>query len=347
MRLFSRVKGFFTKAVSKVPIPFFVNKSILDETYKPDERPVSNDTFGGSRKTATLGEGNVYRIGKYMKLNETTFTRYSPKQLLMMLKHNHPDVSQAIWNFKIIGNSGYNIKVVKLDGVTEHESGQKLIDNFIRRLNYYSSDGFEKTKSLDRVIDQLFDSVLVRGAVSLEMVMDRAYEDVLYLANVDPDTIEFKIEGGRLTPYQDKVKLDIPTFFHEGLDETETEPYGTSPFLSVIQTLAFHLQVMDDIKAVVHNQGYGKYDIKIIEEVLLKRMPITIRNNEQKKQEWLNNQLNTIITQYSKLDPDAAFVHFDSVEVGMVESAKATLDPQKIMAVIDTQILGALNSTPL
>lgn len=339
MGLFSKVKSFFTKTVSAVS-NIFVDGSNKEDYV--DERPVPTDTFGGSRKTAGLREGSVYRQGKYMKLDDRVFRRHSPKQLLNILKNNHPDVSQAIWNFKIIGNSGYKINVTKLDRTSEHVSGQLLIDNFISSLDYYSSEGFEKSKSLDKLIDQMFDSVLVRGATSLEMVMDNQFENVLYLVSVDPDTIDFKVENGRLTPYQNRVKLDIPTFFHEGLDESEVDPYGTSPFLSVIQALAFHQQVLEDLRMVVHNQGYGKYDIKIVEEVLLKRMPITIRNNEKKKQEWLNNQLNTIITMYSKLDPDAAFVHFDSVEVDMVDAGKATVDPQKIMAVIDTQILGAL-----
>lgn len=343
--LFSKIKDFFTSAATSVitGTPFFVNRTIIDENQNENyERSAPNDTFSGSRKTQGLEEGSLYKTGKYVKLNETMFKRYPPKKLLSILKHNHPDVSQAVWNFKIIGNSGYTARVTKLDGVSEHQSGQKVVDDFLRNLDFYESGGFEKTRGLDRVIDQMFDSALLRGAISMEMVLDKSYENALYFASVDPDTIDFKVDKGRLIPYQNSVKLDIPTFFHEGIDETEIDPYGTSPFLSVIQTLAFHLQVMEDIKAVIHNQGYGKYDIKIIEEVLLKRMPITIRNNEKKKQEWLNKQLGDIINQYSKLDPDAAFVHFDSVEVGMVENGKAMLDPQKIMAVIDTQILGSL-----
>lgn len=343
MGFFGRVKQFFTSTFSKLPIPSFMGNDNNDShVYSENERLISADNFGGSRQTKGIEDGHVMRYGKYSKLTESTFKRNSPKRLLNILRHNHPDVSQAIWNFKIIGNSGYKVRVTKLDGETEHESGQKLIDTFIRNLDFYSSNGFEKSRSLDRIIDQMFDSALVRGALSLEMVMDKDFEKVLYFSNVDPDTINFKVEKGRLIPYQDNIKLDIPTFFHEGVDETEVDPYGTSPFLSVIQTLAFHQQVMEDLRMVIHNQGYGKYDIKVIEEVLLKRMPIQIRSNEKKKQEWLNEQLSTIINMYSKLDPDDAFVHFDSVEVGMVEGARATLDPQKIMAVIDTQILGAL-----
>lgn len=332
--------GFFSNLYNRV-VSFFRPEPKVDKSAELAER-MTVDTFGGSRKTEVLRDGTVGRTRKFVRLNEQMLRTYSPKQLLTLMKHNHPDVSQAIWNFKIIGNSGYKVKVTLLDGETEHKSGQKLIQDFLLKLDYYSGEGFEKSKSIDRMVDMMFDSALLRGAIAMEMVMDSQFSDVLYLASVDPDTIDFKIEKGRLVPYQGNVKLDIPTFFYEGVDETETDPYGTSPFLSVIQTIAFHLQVMEDIKAVIHNQGYGKYDIKIIEEVLLKRMPINIRNNEAKKQEWLNNQLNMIIDMYSKLDPDAAFVHFDSVEVGMVETGKAMVDPQKIMAVIDTQINNAL-----
>ncbi|MCY8369066.1 hypothetical protein MOD02_21455, partial [Bacillus spizizenii] len=186
MSFLNRVRNFFSKAVTVVSSPFVSNLYSSSQESSTTERPTPNKAFGGSRKTETLDEGSVYRYGKYTKLSESVFTRYSPKRLLSILKHNHPDVSQAIWNFKIIGNSGYTARVTKLDGRSEHESGQKLIDNFIRKLDFYSSDGFEKSRSLDRLIDQMFDSALVRGAISLEMVMDSEFTDVMFLANVDP-----------------------------------------------------------------------------------------------------------------------------------------------------------------
>lgn len=311
------------------------------------ERIVPPDTFGGSRKTDAGGDGIVQVPAKHMRISEQVLKRFPPKRILEILKNNHPDVSQAVWNFKILGNSGYKVKVTLLDGVTEHKSGQKLVEDFLRRMDYYSSAGYEKSRSIEKLSDELIEYALLRGATSIEMVMDRNFEDVLYFTAVDPDTIIFERENGRLVPYQNvssqgKIKLDIPTFFYEGLDETANDPYGTSPFISVIQTISFHLQILEDLKAIIHNQGYGKYDIKVIEEVLLKRMPINIRNNEAKKQEWLNNQLQMIIDMYSKLDPDAAFVHFDSVEVGMVEASQAMVDPQKIMAVIDAMMNNAL-----
>lgn len=337
--------GFISRLMS---FAFGVNDTPREkENYARNERTVPPDSFGGSRHTHSGDDGFVMNPTKHIMLTEQILKRYPPRKVLEILKNNHPDVSQAVWNFKILGNSGYRVKVTLLDGETEHKSGQKLIDDFLLGLDYYSSNGYEKSRSIDKLADELIEHVLIRGATSIEMVMDRDFEDVLFFTAVDPDTISFEREKGRLIPYQNrtsggKIKLDIPTFFYEGLDETANDPYGTSPFISVIQTIAFHLQILEDLKAIIHNQGYGKYDIKIIEEVLLKRMPINIRNNEAKKQEWLNQQLKMIIDMYSKLDPDAAFVHFDSVEVGMIDASKAMVDPQKIMSVIDAMMNNAL-----
>lgn len=312
------------------------------EYARQNERIVTS-IMGGSRVSSDKKDGNLFRKGKFYRRNfdDQCLTRHSPKQLLDMLRYNHPDMGQAIWNFQIMGNNSFTINVTKLDG-SEHLSGQKVIEDFIRNLDYVMSQGYEKNRSIPKTVDTMIEHILVRGATSMEIVLDEELENVKYFAVVDPDSIEFIKEKGRLIPLQGMTKLDIPTFFHEGIDESDDDPYGTSPFLSAIKTLVFHMEVLQDLKMVVHNQGYGKYDIKIVEEVLLKRMPISIRNNEAKKQTWLNDRLSEIIDMYSKLDPDAAFVHFDSVEVDMVDGAKATIDPQKLMAVIDSQIQNAL-----
>ena len=102
----------------------------------------------------------------------------------------------------------------------------------------------------------------------------------------------------------------------------------------------FQLQVLNDIKAVVHNQGYPRLDIMIIEEVLLRRMPISIRNNEEKKEKWLNERLRDIINMYNNLNPDDAFVHYDSLKFGEAggKGSGALIDPEKLMHVIDNLI---------
>jgi hypothetical protein len=192
-------------------------------------------------------------------------------------------------------------------------------------------------------------SVITRGAAACELVVTDNIDDVAFIAPVDPGTIQFMYENDRYVPYQDagKLSLNIPTFFYEGLDEKIDDPYGRSPIISALTMVLFQLQVLNDLKAVVHNQGYPKIDVNIIEEVLLKRMPIHIRNNEEKKNLWIKDRMAEIISMYSDLEPDDAMVHFDSVQVGMVggdSGGKAMMDPQKLMSVIDNLVMTGLKT---
>ena len=102
-------------------------------------------------------------------------------------------------------------------------------------------------------MQQLLLSTITRGACALELVLTPNYDDVAFIAPVDPATIDFKFENDRYVPYQDEetLSLDIPTFLYEGLDEFIDSPYGRSPILGAINTVIFQLQVLNDLKQVI------------------------------------------------------------------------------------------------
>lgn len=313
--------------------------------------------FGGARVTKPSftkdGGGGAFqalpkKAQRELSLDERSFLNQSLSDLIDTFIDAHPDLSFAVWNFVRMSNSGYTITVEKLNG-NPYPQGEKQIKELILRMKTPNVDRFEKNKSFNKVINQLLLSVVTRGACSGELVLSSGKNDVLFIAVVDPATIDFKLEGDRYVPLQfEEISLDIPTFFYEGLDEKIDDPYGRSPLLSAIAMILFQLQVLNDIKAVVHNQGYPRYDINIVEEVLLKRMPISIRNNEERKQKWLNDKLKEIIDMYNSLEPDDAFVHYDSVEIDMVgaggKGGGVTLDPEKLMSTIDNLIMSGLKT---
>lgn len=314
--------------------------------------------FGGSRTTIpafTRNGGGAFgalpkKSQRELGLDERRFSSMSVSDMIDAFIDAHPDVSFALWNFLRMGNSGYTVDVYKLGSEKPYSQGQKAIKELFDRFELPNIERFEKSRSVDRVINQLLLSAVTRGAVALELVMTSGMNDVAFFAPVDPVTIDFKFEGDRFIPYQnDKISLDIPNFFYEGLDELIDDPYGRSPLLSALNMVLFQLQILNDLKAVVHNQGYPRYDISIIEEVLLNRMPIVIRNNEEKKQEWLNDRLKEIIAMYNDLEPDDAFVHYDSVQVGMTGAGKsgaggASIDPEKLMQAVDSLIMSGLKT---
>lgn len=330
-------------------------KTVINPLTNIDPAP----EFGGARTSIpkfTQGGGGYAGMALPKKtqrdlgLDETSFASLSIPDLLDRLTDAHPDLSYALWNFMRMSNSGYTISVSKVGKPDiSFPQGEEDIKAMFENWAVPNAERFEKSRSIDRVINQLIQSIVVRGAAALEVVLTKDKKDVAFLAPVDPSTIEFKFENDRYVPYQDqgKVSLDLPTFFYEGLDERIDDPYGRSPILSAINIIMFQLQILNDIKAVVHNQGYPRLDIKILEEVLLQRMPIQIRNNEEKKQEWLTAKLNEIIQMYSQLSPDDAFVHFDSLEIGMAGGSShggALFDPSKLMQAIDNLIMSGLKT---
>lgn len=319
---------------------------------------VSVNDFGGSRTSKpkfTMGGGGVggslpRQVQSDLLLDERTLQSATIEDLMDILADAHSDVSYAIWNFLRMGNTKYRIKVYKPMGDgSEDDTMKKVVTDFFDMLEIPDPTRFSMNRSIEKVLGQMILSVVTRGAAAGELVMAAGNTEVAFIAPIDPGTITFLFEGDRYVPYQDdgKLSMDLPTFFYEGLDERVDDPYGRGPLVSAINMVMFQLQVLNDIKAVVHNQGYPRFDIKILEEVLLRRMPIGVRNNEEESQKWLNSRLNEIIEMYQDLDPDDTFVHYDSIEVGMAGGSGgggALIDPQKLMTVLDNMLMTGLKT---
>lgn len=319
----------------------------------------STSEFGGTRTTIPKfasgggGAGGALprKVQRDMRLDDRSLSGSSIEDLVDILIDAHPDMSFALWNFLRLGRGKFTTKVYKVGSDKSDKAGEKLIQQLFQRLEAPNIMQFEPSHSIHKVLNQLLLSVVTRGAGALELVLTQDLKNVAFLAPVDPGTITFKFEQDRYIPYQDtdKISLDIPTFLYETLDARVDDPYGRSPLLGAINTVMFQMQVLNDIKAVVHNQGYPRFDITILEDVLLQRMPVNIRNNEVAKQKWLNEKLKEIIDMYNNLEVDDTFVHFNSIEIGMVggkggSGGGSLIDPEKLMRAIDGLITAGLKT---
>ncbi|MEC0276816.1 hypothetical protein [Peribacillus frigoritolerans] len=316
----------------------------------------STSEFGGSRTTIpNMSGGGTGALPKKARrelgLDERQLASAEIDDLMDTFMDAHPDISFAIWNFLRLAVGDFSVKVYKIgSGKQEQDdAAEEALQILLQRFEIPNVERFESSRSLKKVLTQLTLSVITRGANAAELVLTPSNDDIAFIAPVDPRTIEFKYEQDRFVPYQDegKISLDTPTFLYEALDEKIDNPYGRGPLIGAINMIMFQLQVLNDLKAVVHNQGYPRLDIKIVEEVLLKRMPIAIRNNEKAKSKWLNEKLGEIIGMYNNLEPDDTFVHFDSLEINTVGGGKgggAMIDPEKLFGVIDSLIMAGLKT---
>lgn len=325
------------------------NKKATTYAGSIDNREPPAPDLGGTRRSLSSNEigGGVFgalpkKTRAELGLDDRTLRTYDVFELIDSLIDAHPDLSYALWNFLRLGNSGFSYSVKKIGSGKDYPQGKREIDDFFMQMKIPNLSGFERSKGISKLVDQMILLAITRGAIAGELVMTPDLSEVVRISLVDPATIDFKLINGRYIPTQDneKIVLDIPTFVYEGIDEKVDDPYGRSPIFSALSMVLFQLQVLNDIKAVVHNQGYPRLDIMIIEEVLLRRMPISIRNNEEKKEKWLNERLRDIINMYNNLNPDDAFVHYDSLKFGEAggKGSGALIDPEKLMHVIDNLI---------
>lgn len=325
------------------------NKEATTYASPIDNREPPAPDLGGTRRSLSSNEigGGVFgalpkKTRAELGLDDRTLRTYDVFELIDSLIDAHPDLSYALWNFLRLGNSGFSYSVKKIGSGKDYPQGKREIDDFFMQMKIPNLSGFERSKGISKLVDQMILLAITRGAIAGELVMTPDLSEVVRISLVDPATIDFKLINGRYIPTQDneKIVLDIPTFVYEGIDEKVDDPYGRSPIFSALSMVLFQLQVLNDIKAVVHNQGYPRLDIMIIEEVLLRRMPISIRNNEEKKEKWLNERLRDIINMYNNLNPDDAFVHYDSLKFGEAggKGSGALIDPEKLMHVIDNLI---------
>lgn len=143
-----------------------------------------------------------------------------------------------------------------------------------------------------------------------------------------------------------KVYLDKEhaNFFWVPADPDIGDPRGTLTMTPVLQAIDFQMQILQDLQAVLHHQGYPRNDISIDLERLMTYCPAHIKNDPKKLQEWLDSQYNNIVNMMQNIAPDSDYVHFDDVKINMTNGANGgrSLDVRAINELVDVQVLNGL-----
>jgi hypothetical protein len=252
----------------------------------------------------------------------------------------------AVWNFMRLSNQGHEMKFY-----SSSDRNKRLLDvearweEFAARVNAISNAG------LDGLIDQFHQSAFMRGAQAAEVEVNSSRTDVVDVYPIIPQTVnwEYGVRNGRQTwiPYQQfmtKVYLDPgnANFFWVPTDPLIDDPRGVLILTPVIQAVDFQMQILQDMQAVLHHQGWPRNDIKILHERMAAMMPPHIRAEGPEKQaEWMDLQCQNISTALSNIEPDSDFIHYDDIEINMSQGASAGrgLDVRAISELIDTQTL--------
>lgn len=278
------------------------------------------------------------------------------RTLLNDLVRHDPDVSSAIFAYQTIASQA-TLVVTAYDAQGQlAPDGIKIANAILTRLfntNDYSI-GYNSKPSRKQFFDDLRFSTLLRGAIGVELVYDKAMEPYS-LRNVDMSTIEWeeKVPGvyvpfQKVPGQQERTNLNIPTFFSHKFNQNPNEVYAYSLFVSAINTIAARQQVINDLYRIMQFTGYPRIDVTVIEKVLMANAPPALRNDPKKRQSYVDNQLSSIRGLFATIRPDQAFVHTDAVTAGVINDKNpgASLQIKEVIETLDAQNQAALKTMP-
>lgn len=254
----------------------------------------------------------------------TQRTSLDERALLKALFKTDPDVSASVHAFLTVADTK-PVFLVKDANEQIDPNGQKILMQVLVALTTRSdySKGFKIIQSMSSITEAFRYMLLLRGGIASELVVNQEFMPA-EIRHIDIGTLEwFEKLAGQFTPQQrnangDIISLDFPTFFTTWFRQDPTEIYSRSPFLSAINTIAARQQVVNDLYRIMKITGYPRMSIKVLEEVVLKNAPQGAKVSPEKQREYLNGELNAIRSAVAAIGPDQTFVHYDSIETGMV-----------------------------
>lgn len=309
---------------------------------------------GGSSNTPTYAANTADRVltvPVYQDHIDDIFTSRQAddsRTLIRSLFRNDPDMSATVFSYLTLANTHMQILMRDMEGQIDREATKdlyKAIKLLTSPMDY--TQGFQIKKSLESITQELRYMCLLRGVIGTELILTKQLApDQIRI--VDMASVEWyektsgvykpsqKVQGG--ASGSNEISLDIPQFFVSFFRRDPTNIYAYSTFVSSINTIAARQQVINDLYRIMQKTGYPRLDIKIVEEVLLKNAPASIRTNEPAMRDWMNARISETRAAFEGVRPDQAFVHFDSIEPGIIN------DKMPGMAVDINSVIETLNA---
>ena len=282
---------------------------------------------------------------------------------LRIIRDIAPDASMAVWNVIRLGISDWELQVVS----GEDDAGREIIDiPNTKRLNEWVKDNIarEYGKGLAAFMQTATLTVMTEGAVAAEVEVSSSLKDIVDWHLVMPSKVHTrktaseeatkeKPEGTLIYCWRDRkigemVDLSDTQFRYIPLDAEINDPFGRSPILPALVQVEFQMSLICDLRAVVHNQGYPRIDVSVLEEAIVASAPAKLQQygNEDQLASFVENKIKELASAYAQLEPDDAFVHLDNVTISNWFPG-TSLDFGKVESIITSQIVTSLKQLPI
>lgn len=256
----------------------------------------------------------------------------SSRSIIRDFVRSSPDLSAAIGAYVRVGiTSGYTAIAHNLDGTFNAEA-TAAVAQVITRMNILNdyAIGFDDSQSLRSVSETFARDLLMTGAMSGELVLDKArLPDKIQAISTSQIRLYPSKDGRKVRPVQEvsgeEFELDVPTFFMVSLDQDSLDAYPASPLEASIQATIFSADFMNDVRKIVKRAIHPRMTVVIDEERLLKMAPKEVLQDEQKWKEWQDRVLSDIESRVNGLNPEDALVVFKTFDIRVVDHGNTNL----------------------
>ncbi len=286
-------------------------------------------------RTADFG-GQGPHCGGYVNLpGETPFAML---QVYRFLRDSIPDISDAIWTWKRLCQTGWDVDYLDTSSEAARTRAQRLVAALDGRVN--SGD-----RGMEGLLDIFYTSLFTYGAAAVEIVLTQSRESVFDVVPVDVWTVRFKREGGKLQAYQvldgQAIKLPMDRFIYVGVDREGTNPYGRSMLRSIPFVVKIQQRLIEDMAKATHNAGWSKLHVQYAGEERARSESVDAY------QERMRANLNSLRDKLAGIEADQNLVTYDNVKVSMLrgdQHAQIFYDNHKA---IEEQVITGMHLMPI
>ncbi len=267
--------------------------------------------------------------------NQTPFPML---QVYRTLRDSIPDISDAVWTWKRLCQTGYDIDITDASSDVARRRAQDLLHALDTRVN--GGD-----RGMDGLLDVFYTSLFTYGAAALEVVLSPSRESIHDVIPVDVWTVRFRREQGRLQAYQlhegKEIRLPMERFIYVGLDRDGTNPYGRSMLRSIPFVVKIQQRLIQDMAKATHCVGYPRLHLQYV--------PGERRRGESPEayEKRAEDSLMKLREGLSGLDPDQNIISYDNVKIEMLQGNNRSQIFYDNHKAIEEQVITGMHLMPI
>ncbi len=298
------------------------------------------ETFRESpSRTCTMPEDVTRLQGAFRDViglpNDTPFYML---QVYRFLRDAISDISDAIWTWKRLCQTGYDIEITHPSSPQARRRAERILDDLNRRVN--SGD-----RGMDGLLDIFYTSLFTYGAAAVEIVLSQSRESIWDVVPVDVWTVRFRRGKDGIEPFQVHEGREIPLprerFVYVGLDRDGTNPYGRSMLRAIPFVVKIQQRLLEDMAKATHNAGWAKLHVQY-------------RPEERQRGESVDAYHKRIETNFAELraklntlETDQNLVTFDNVSVSLVRGDQRSQVFYENHKAIEEQVITGMHLMPI